>query len=389
MSYPDSIAGRSIDPFLPSMSDFDSAQFDRNHETLFIAAHDTPAFSAADTDALDDLDFSLGGPISRVKSATRNDADTPASDHAHNEYTHNEWDTTLGSNYPPLPSPGTPDPYPQLRHPSYCGPLNASNSYRFGSVQNSSIAAQQPQPPQPSSRVDQPFHRRSLSDGDGPLSVPTFFRHAYSRPGSAMSDEASAVDFRRGTHYRTSRNAGYPNHLNPPKSVPIEDSYAQPHTSSMYHVPPQPLFQSAIPVDMARHRLNIKEGPTSAAPMITHMSAKEKAMDSPKIIEIGAMAVIQSRQNTPFHSRESSHEEALDSFEPQDPRTRVLKLVDEVERHIKQEFGFSAKGQAGCEMIREILAQEAERKCEKAYFVDPKEVFPEIDNEDFDEDAAT
>jgi hypothetical protein len=89
-----------------------------------------------------------------------------------------------------------------------------------------------------------------------------------------------------------------------------------------------------------------------------HMSHEEQRSESPRILEIGAMAMINTPMSTPMHSRCTSRSCS-------DKGMTLGERVDDLERRITEEMGECEKGKRGCKMIREALAERKEERKER------------------------
>lgn len=83
-------------------------------------------------------------------------------------------------------------------------------------------------------------------------------------------------------------------------------------------------------------------------PRFMHISPDNQISVSARVIEIGAMAVVNKAKSGGLQSTEG----AGSGWETEHD---LLDIVDHVEAHLKQELGEGADGVKGCEMIREAL----------------------------------
>jgi hypothetical protein len=94
--------------------------------------------------------------------------------------------------------------------------------------------------------------------------------------------------------------------------------------------------------------------PGKKDPYFMYMSHWDQMHKSGRVIEIGAMAVV----NQPIPCTVS--QVVLDQEGSR--REMIMKKLEDVEKHLKQEMGNHNEGLKGCEMIREVFARKHEPK---------------------------
>ena len=323
----------SIDPFLPAMG-----QGDFNHEQLsngYISSEQDHAFSHAGSNIFDLEEF--------LDSAASSNVSTP--DFTGYNFGQKTNDPYFQSAYPPIPGPASPQPYPfQHQQAFYHNAQLVHRPALVRSATNTPSTTYLHPPLQQHSRVQQPYHRRSLSQSDAErISAslnPAFVRHLAprSRPITQHHHQAKKSKLAPLHQKSSSRSRGVePNTKGRSKaptsggpSIPIETSIGTP-----FHM-------TLTGNNDARFR---------------HMSHEKQRNESPRILEIGAMAVINTSRSTPMYSRCTSRSCS-------DKGMTLGEKVDEMERRIKEEMGECEKGKRGCEMIREALAERKEERKE-------------------------
>lgn len=337
----------SVDPFLPSMShhDFSHGQLDN----YFAVTESDPTFSTANSEVLGDLDFTLEDvPVALGNSSNASVAPTPdfSSYSFHQE--NSSVDPTLADTLPP--------PYPFQLQQDY-PPVQPQFTRRPLPVRSHTNKQ--------FSRVHRPLHRRSLSHNDAeriaaatsanknpalyrlraPRARSTTPEDARSRVGSSKRSEIHAfgkMKSRKAMLTSAPMVGGDHLGLHGMSTAPLET----------------PLSSGYMRVDAG---CLADELSRSSDPIFKHMPLQYQLDHSSKVIEIGAMAVLSQTEESPQHrqcrSRAPSPEIELDEEKHHDKRNAMMKKLNEVEQHLKKEFGDCEQGLRGCEMVREALSR--------------------------------
>ncbi|KAF2709929.1 hypothetical protein K504DRAFT_532960 [Pleomassaria siparia CBS 279.74] len=326
----------AIDPFLPPMG-----QDDFGHG--YVPSDEGPTFSP-DGSNIFDLDDFLNDN-SQLLSTNGSDVSTPD----FSGYNFGGSNDSLFP-YPPIPGPAAPHPYSirlqQNQLPSHDTTFNTQfqRPQIVRSATNTPVSGYLQPPPhyQQYSRTQQPHHRRSLSQSDAErisasLAVyqnqaptPDFVRHLAprARPISHMASKSKL-----GPNGGSSTSPGVRGNSAAPTSMPTSTERI--------------VTSIGTPMQMHVTLTGTNE------PRFRHMSYEQQMAESPRILEIGAMAVV----GPPRRRKKNT---AGDGEEENDNRGTLLMKLDEMESHLKQELGHCEKGLKGCEMIREALVKKKE-----------------------------
>jgi hypothetical protein len=317
-----------IDAFLPPMGQGDLSREQPNNG--YSSTDQDHAFSPADSNIFDlDEYFDLTPSFNIL---------TP--DFTDYNISHRTNEPFSQSSYPLVPGPASPHPYPIQHHQAFHpNAQSAAHPALFRSAINTPTSSYLHPPQQQHSNHHQSYHRRSLSQSDAENITaslnPAFVRHLAprSRPIPQQQHQTKKSKLtpsfitcnRRSTSVEPG-NRARANGSSGPTSIPIETPIGT------------KFYMTLTGNDDARFR---------------HMSYEEQINQSPRIIEIGAMAVINTPRSTPVHSRCTSR-----SCGEKD--TTLLEKLDDMERKMREEMGECEKGKRGCEIIREALAEKKE-----------------------------
>ncbi|KAF2799352.1 hypothetical protein K505DRAFT_371071 [Melanomma pulvis-pyrius CBS 109.77] len=344
----------AINPILPSMGQGDYGQEQGQFDGDYISSDQDPTFSPAGSnlfglDAYPDDD----DDDSKVTSATSSNISTP------DFGGYNFGSSFSSSEYLPIPGPATLhlDPI-QLQHLSYPDTqLARPPIVRSATNTPSSTYFHRPSHTHQSCRIQQPYHRRSLSQSDADRISstigPTFVREVQSQFRSLSSNPSghkakksklgTATHQKAGGRGRSLEPGGNRGRTNGPTSTPKTDTAIG---MSMQIAGPGHIYGQSH--DRSR-------GSRSGDPQFRHMSYDTQLAESPRIIEIGAMAVMRSiSMSQKFDDNEEKGENGKDHH------GMLLQKLDEMEDCLKQELGYCEKGLKGCEMIREALVNKNE-----------------------------
>ncbi|KAF2470061.1 uncharacterized protein BDR25DRAFT_343291 [Lindgomyces ingoldianus] len=364
-------------PFIQSMRERNTAA--RGIDQFLANYEQSSMLSASDSDSLDDLGFRLEeSPF----ASTEPSSGASTSDLSSYVFGQNNG-TTASSYYAPMPPPNSPHLCPsQLEQFNHLNPYltsNAAAATLFGQPMSpvcSLTATPQPQ----CSRANQPFNRRSLSQGSTPLPHnPAFcLLQDPRRRAAAPQDEQHQVRQAPGqlrNHAANKREV----RSNPPTSVPIdlhilamerEEAFIGTPLGLSMSVPGTPMMGTTTPIQIAAYGRGSAQ---QQQPSFRHMSPEDQARESGRIIEIGAMGVLRShsrqRETVSENWRDLSRVSGdrsdvvdlggglVNEKGARDQKVWILKLVDEVEHHLRQEGGYRISGLEGCDMIREALGK--------------------------------
>ncbi|KAF2278664.1 uncharacterized protein EI97DRAFT_440201 [Westerdykella ornata] len=396
----------SLEQLDSSRTDYFFGHCDGNY---YLTPSQTPS---SNNDLVPDFDFSTTlFPETTSYSNASSACQTPEYTGFNN---HSEFHSSLqASTYPSTPAPGTPHPYPiQDRHHvdfSSFGTVSTQRPQLFRSATNNTHL----HPPTAAgyhhlSRTNQPLHRRSLSQSDADR-IAALYSHAHplphpsrraistdpddnaplnskkpgctkhnnktdnsnpSRPGPYTKPSSHGQHKKRRSHPPTStplgmgmrlsgscastgsgaRGPALVRELNPPGRL-----------RSMYTCIGTPLNLEDDALDEDTSAVRVDAGAEIerdtrvqlTGPRMRHMSHAEQLRTSAKVIEIGAMAVLNAASGGKGGQQGMVGEEA--EVQSND---EVLRLVDKMESHLKlQDVGDRDKGLRGCEMIREALGE--------------------------------
>ncbi|KAF2452002.1 hypothetical protein P171DRAFT_16287 [Karstenula rhodostoma CBS 690.94] len=370
------------DGYLPVYGQRDEQFGGRND---FLDDEDTPTFSSTfDRDVLDDLGLGLhDGGIAPANSRAESGTATPVDGHSPEiDFRGYSFGQNLRDPHA-YPVPGEldrgTDPYPPYLHTPhalhhktderpllYISGTNNNTDYAPSMVQNFNRA--------------HPPHRRSWSQNDierlpnlAPQPYPPGVRHPpphshqhaqttenptfvricetrHSRPPARISSDGKHPG--RYTHSQT--RAGHNGRTNPPTSMPV--GIGVPLTSANQPVPTSGNVQLT-------------------GPKLVHMSQAEQRKTSQKIIEVGAMAVlnmvfahgkvenIDPRLFLMGYEGRTREKSSAPSPEPvgerDEPRKKMLEDLMKMERLLKEggDGEEEKKALRGCEIIREVLGK--------------------------------
>lgn len=338
----------ALNPILPSMGQGNYVQEQGQFDGGYISSDQDPTFSPADSNIFD-LDAYLDDD-SQLTSATSN-ISTP------DLGGYNFGDPFSSLEYPPIPGPATPHPYPlQLQHPPNPNTqLARPPIVRSATNTPTSTYLHPPLHAHQNSRIQHPYHRRSLSQSDADrissTLSPTFVRHPppHSRPPPSNPSEHKAKKSKLGP--ATHQKAGS-------RGTSLEPGGNRGRTNGPTSTPK---IDTAIGMSMQItrpghcHGHDHSRGSRSGDPQFRHMSYEAQLAESPRIIEIGAMAVMKSiSASQKFGGSEEEGENGKDHH------GMLLRKLDEMEDCLKQELRYCEKGLKGCEMIREALVEKKE-----------------------------
>ncbi|KAF2251200.1 hypothetical protein BU26DRAFT_563140 [Trematosphaeria pertusa] len=339
-----------------SQDSFDHGELD----TCFANQDHNPMYSPAHGEDLEELDFRLDDDSTApTDSSNTTIASTP--DFA--GYTFGKRGAAIAPAYPP-PGYNSPHPYSlELHHGFPPTPQLAQRPAPLRSHTSSSFL----HPPQYFSRTQQPYHRRSLSQGDADRiaaatqSNPVFFRLQVprARPATPLEDDISRLRKRMGPYddggRSLSQSPGNSMGRNTPTSTPMpvhEDAYG---IVSTYIG--MPMTSEASFMDTEGLSVQLTSTNDSS---FRHMSHHDQVSQSRRVIEIGAMAVVNAARVDPSLARKRSRLPGLDIEEPgrdaEQGRREILKKLEELEHHLKHELYDCDEALKACGMIREALA---------------------------------
>jgi hypothetical protein len=340
----------ATDPYLPSIEQdtYSQAQLDAifaqdaNDQTVF-----TPVFQ----DDLDDFKFTPdNGSHSHGNSSNPSTASTP-------DFSSYSFGQQLP--YHPYTEPGTPQPYPLSRqlHHTFEHP-NLQNRPLPLRTQTSSSFVLPSQPPQGYDR------RRSLSHGDvDRIAAPP-------HPTLVRLQNLQGAKARSATP-KEHRRSGYPSRGRSVSQGPTIVGRPLKNTVP-YFLPGSPLvgLHPAIgtPIGTPFERPHDARGGSRKRtrpfysdhdpqyqvpdPYLCRMTDPTQLRHSRRIIEIGAMAV---RNHTKIDPK-------LETDDSLSPHERIVKKLEDVERHLKQDEADNQDALKGCAMIREALNRRVQRE---------------------------
>jgi hypothetical protein len=318
---------------------------------------DEPVFTPVFADDLDDFDFDFtidNGSNSEANFTDPSTVSTP--DFA---------SYSLGQQTPIYPHtvPGTPQPHPivyQHAQSAYQPPNFHHQALPFRTQGNSSFIVH-PQPPQGYHR------RRSLSHGDvDRISTipphPTFVRLQGThgpRSRSSTPEENRRLDAIT-THGRSISQG--PNQV----GGPLKDTmpYSMPGSELVGAHIAMPLEQLQRKSSRKRMRA-VNPGYHDLTlhhydPYLMHMTDPSQLQHSRRIIEIGAMAVQNHTKIDP----------SLDKNDGLTVHGRIMRKLEDVERHLKQDEVNNEDALKGCAMIRKALQRKVGRQITASKTVD-------------------
>jgi hypothetical protein len=324
--------GAASDTFFP-MIEQDHYTQDQLDELFGQSPSDQPVFSTANSEVLDDLDFTFDDAVLSHANASNNSTiSTPD----FSSYNFGQQNPT----YPSHPGATSPHPYPLEHHQrSY---LQPPRSLPIRAQTNSSFLLPS-QPPQGYIR------RRSLSTNDADrIPNPTFVRLQAPRARSTTPEEKR----RAGPYPRHGRSASQPRGR-PLKNVGMgymPNMQGSPLGGGMTTIG-TPMCEESEMEGMGRSMYGRGEAMVGMQyerhedPIMTRMTDPTQLAHSRRVIQIGAMAV---RNHIPLplaiDPRFNSHES-------------MLKKLEDVERHLKVQDADNEEALRGCEMIREALGK--------------------------------
>jgi len=354
----------SIDPFLMGF-DGDHQMFTNEQLDRSFTKHEAGLSSASadsDREVREDLHFELEDSL--IPTGNSSNATTVSSTSDYSGY-------TFGRRQPsayPTPGSNSPRPHPlQLQqsynqhhqHPSTqqreLRPLTTRSQTNTSTLRS-----------QKYSRAQQPSHRRSLSQGDADRIAaatrqnhnPVFFRLQAPRSRSAIPNDDSGRLKRRTEPYAKCRTGMTASqgleyaHANLHSRVGIPTSTSVDATT-IHRIMLLTNIGTPMEADDGRadvNRLSIQLNATGKTdPYFARMSHSDQENNSRKVIEVGAMAVI--NQPIPYQIPQ------FDGDDKGSRREKIMKKLEEVEKHLKQEMGDRDESLKGCEMIREAFAK--------------------------------
>jgi hypothetical protein len=341
----------ATDPFLPSIEQehYTQAQFDALIEEN---SADEPVFSSTIGDELDELEFRFDDACaSQPKSSKTSTISTP------------DLSTySFGQRTSPYLHIGvkSPHPYPleyQRTHQTRLHPSNSQRPLPIHTHSNPSFLL----PSQPPLGY---VRRRSLSQNDADriaatLPNPTFVR-LQTRVRSTASEEKrrsglyathgkSAV-LGPGPRGRPLKNPAYFHGSPLAGGVPIGTSLGTPFHEPMHFNPVgYSIADHTLGHQMHEHNKDFTDLPmhheNTHDPVVFPMADPTQLANSRRIIQIGAMAV----------RRLSKLDTQLEADAGIDEHERIMKKLEDVERHLKLEDGNQHDALKGCAMIRAAL----------------------------------
>jgi hypothetical protein len=373
MSHPDPLFhdDPGIDPFLSGLGG-DGGTFTPEQLDQLFAAQAPHTTSSTDSD-FDDI-FSRLDDDTAFTGSSSNDTTVSSTP----EFTAFTFDGKSTSVYP-TPSPVTPHPYPlqiQQKHHHY------SHQQRISQHHTTRLSNHRSHTNVPTSdhgqysRVHQPLHRRSLSQGDADRIAaatqqtqnPVFFRLQTPRSRSATPDEDGGrlnPSIRERAHrHRANADAianqgavyGHANSRTTvgtpmPTSAPVDASTVQRLVVPTNIGTPMGNHERGhrdADTDLVRGRIQLAPHTESDHPRFRYMDPQEQMRKSWRVIEVGAMAVV---NKTVSHKPEGGGEKE----EKGSKTDRMLEKLEEVEKHLKLDPGGREAALKGCAMIRGAL----------------------------------
>ncbi|KAF2000977.1 hypothetical protein P154DRAFT_534408 [Amniculicola lignicola CBS 123094] len=410
---PHAFRGGAIDPSLSYMGE-DDGGFHQQLDSVFGPFSTEPTFttSPATSDVLDDLSSTYDTAL--FSSATTSGVSTP--DFSAFNFGHRV-QRSLPSNYPPPPNPGQPNPYPiQLQRQRHGGDQHILQlPHRPAPVRAATnTEGIRPQAQQHSTRVNQPFHRRSLSQGDAELLAaratnPQLFclQHGRGRSVTPGPNDGRSLGRKARGCAPTSTPCGnmplvqthvvrghepmpmFSRHDGTPIGISVgmtESSRGdlrgvrngQSRTGAPGHV------DNSLPL-MARGRSHGNTENGRPRYELRHMSEEEKRRESRRVIEIGALMVLKKGGSTGtagLGNQRKNEGEGEDGIVGED---KMLKMVDRMETHIRRTGDPSGKGLTAVEMFREVLAEntqvgDCDTNGSASPYMTPGAIFSEADS---------
>lgn len=360
------------DSFPPSIGDdgpspFDQGPFDDNLFASYSQAPNHTPSNTACSEEFNDLDVKYPFTITNTPSSgDSNGISTP--DFSGYAFGHRPQTPAPPSIYPPTPSPEIQHQYLSQtnQHITYTN-VNPHLLHRPVHVR-SSTNTDSLRPPvhyAPRGRINQPSHRRSLSQGDAnriaTAANPTFFRlqapraHARRSRSNAPRDEERNVEWMGTPPQERARKTRKKHRANPSTDVlPYILSSSLPHQHATFSGPYvlNPIGTQINYMGMdARMNTHVQTDENRriqlTGPGFKYMSHEEQLSKSLRIIEVGAMGVVNKGAGQHVSGTNRDVQTTDD----------VLKMVNDVETHLKQNQGDASKGLKGCEMIREALSE--------------------------------
>ncbi|KAF2652780.1 hypothetical protein K491DRAFT_681078 [Lophiostoma macrostomum CBS 122681] len=382
----------SGDPFLPTLEDATSSLFgpDEWSNEFYLPFDQNTTDSPSDTgctDVLDDLN--IDSPFLPSDGTPGDPSDFTAIPDLGNFSFGSTVDTPVSGSNPPYPSTptlGTPHPYPRqlqiLQQSALPAPSNGHNHgpQRSSHVRSTTSTDVLRPPIQYTyrSRVNQPYHRRSLSQNDaekiatlvaagGPN--PQFFRrlppidhtlrtHIIDPVPNDANTIANTNAVKRGTVRKD------PYHKNASHGHGHGHGHGHRNGRARRAAPtsmPSTTFQSATENAAtatlhARRQLARSQQVPKDVPVLHQMPIAERHRCSPRIIEIGAMAVFDSMGRELERRTDRDKDRAKNGGRQYRTDDDVMKMLDQVELHLKRKEGDTEKGLQGCESIRKVLS---------------------------------
>ncbi|PSN65834.1 hypothetical protein BS50DRAFT_668355 [Corynespora cassiicola Philippines] len=355
--------GCSLDPALLSTSQGDSSPEYLNTAPNVINIG-TPTFSSADSPILERFNVSFdNASLAQPNCSTTSTPELSGYTFGHR--------SAPASHYPTLAS-NSPNSYPlQIQRASYSNSSKQTNSIHsverplpirtqtVSSHLHTSAPESHSLPSLP--RTQQPYHRRSLSQGDADRiaaleavrparpSNPVFFRLQVPRAHSTTPEDEARRQCNRlrlnerdifelcQSHYERG-NASLATMEAPTSIPPGMNGIAVPIPIGV------PLGEVLSPPAQEQiHAPYHEEGKNRVVFRYMSGDNRERGM---RVIEIGAMAVLNTYRE---------REDVLDEDGTMSTTIRILKKLDELQEHLNHELEDSEMGDKGCDMIREAL----------------------------------
>ena len=365
----------SIDPFLPTFDDGNtslaSSPADWGSE-FFTTPFESPVGTPSDTGATDVLDdLSLGSPFFGTTSPSSNALDVKSNANLNDFNFAEAIDPALdNSQYPPIPTWGTPHPYPLdlLQQPAFTNPVRRTaqrpvpvrSSTSTDTLQSSFQRASGDNVIQQYNRG----HRRSLSTNDADQIAatfganPQFFRQLPSGQQPVGRSQRSVAANANNRKQQASRNNSFPGEYvhpapgnrggrrstptsTPPSfnNHPDNDGRRNMLRSATQAAQAQAQAQAPTRTMLARRQLALRGG-QGEHPILLPMSQADHEKYGASIIEVGAMAVMNERKKEGIMCK--TDEDALN-------------MVHQVEQHLKRKDGDHTRGLKGAEILRRAI----------------------------------
>ncbi|KAF2269922.1 hypothetical protein CC78DRAFT_243499 [Lojkania enalia] len=372
------------DPFLPPFNHSNTQRINQEPLDGFLSTVDqNPTFSPTELNRLDGFEYNLVESQFIGMNSTNAWADTPDFS---GQFSH--LDVESLSDYASNPAPGVSHPYPYQFQQSFPPAPSDQELVHCPLAVLPAANISQLHPFQHIAPGNQFLRRRLLNEGNEAL-APTLcpLRKPIIAFNTADEDASLSRSGKKGEDHKKGKSDGNFD-SNIQKGPQISGSVGlridsrpsrDPRWATKLPMMGQP--STVTPLFVQETPMGASATPGWVDVRFKHMFPEEKAKESTKIIEIGALAVINTSKDASSYSPSCSCSLPEPTSGLRDHRKTLLNMVDKMEHHLQQEFGFSAKGQAACEMMRETLNEVA-----KIYYEDsrimsvvvaPEEIFKE------------